>query len=61
MNKIKCKNIWVIEVPKGEQEVEEVFEEIMMENTPHLVKERDIKPFLAQRDPKPRNLSLIHI
>ena len=38
-----------------EQEVEKLFEEIMMENTPNLVKEIDIKPQEAQRVPKTRN------
>ena len=42
-------NIHLIEVPEGEeQEVENLFEEIMMENFPNLVKEMDIKPQEAQ-------------
>ena len=42
-DKIKCKNIQVIGVPEGEQEVEDLFEEIMMENFPNLVKEIERK------------------
>ena len=39
-------------VPEEEQEVEELFEEIMMENCPNLVKEMDIKPQKAQSPKK---------
>ena len=43
-DKIKSNNIHVIGVSeKGEQEVEYIFEEIMMENFPNLVKEIDIQ------------------
>ena len=49
-------NIHLIEVPEGEeQEVENLFEEIMMENFPNLVKEIDIKPQEAQRVLRKRN------
>ena len=41
--------------PKGKQDVEQLFEEIMMENSPNLVKEIDIKLQDAQRVPKTRN------
>ena len=45
----------VIEVPEeGEQEAEELFEEITMENFPNLVKKIDIQPQEAQRVP-PKN------
>ena len=54
-NTIKCKNICVIVVPEGNQEVEELFEKIMMENSPHLVKEIDIQPQEAQRVPRKKN------
>ena len=46
---IKCKNICVIGVhEEGEQEVEYIFEEIMMENFPQLVKEIDMQLQEAQ-------------
>ena len=35
----RCKNSCVIGVPKEKQEVEELFEEIIMENFPRLMKE----------------------
>ena len=40
----KCSNMWVIGVPEGEeqqQEIENLFEQIMKENFPNLVKEID--------------------
>ena len=40
----KCSNIWIIGVPEGEeeeQEIENLFEKIMKENIPNLVKEID--------------------
>ena len=42
---ITCDNICIIGVPEGEeeQEVENLFEEIMMEDFPNLVKERDVQ------------------
>nr|KAF6435727.1 hypothetical protein HJG63_012473 [Rousettus aegyptiacus] len=58
VGQIKCKNIHVIGVPEGEegeQEVEKIFEEIMMENFPNLGKELDIQPQEAQRIPRKRN------
>ena len=57
-DKIKCESICVIEVPeggKGEQEVEKLLEEIMIENFPHLVREIDIQPQEAQRVPRKKN------
>ena len=51
-DKIKCKNIHVIGVLEGEQEAEYIFEEIMMENLSHLVKEIDTQPQESQRSPK---------
>ena len=42
----KCTNIHIIGVPKGEekeQEIENLFEKIMTENFPNLVKEIDIQ------------------
>ena len=41
---LKCSNIWIIGVPEGEeeeQEVENLFEKIMKENFPNLAKEID--------------------
>ena len=38
----KCSNIWIIGVPEGEkeeQEIENLFENIMQENFPNLAKE----------------------
>ena len=42
----KCTNIWIIGLPEGEekeQEIENLFEKIMKENFPNLVKEIDIQ------------------
>ena len=39
---LKCSNIWITGVPKGEeedQEIENLFEQIMKENFPNLAKE----------------------
>ena len=40
---IKGPNIHLIGVTEKNQDVEQLFEEIMMENFPHLVKKMDIK------------------
>ena len=53
---IKCKNIYIIGVPEGKQDVEELFEEIMVENFPNLVKELDIQPQETQQVSKKMNL-----
>ena len=53
---IKRNNICIIGLPEGEkQEVENLFEEIMMENFPHLVKKTDVQLPEAQRVPRTRN------
>ena len=42
----KCSNIWIIGVPEGEeqqQEIENLFEQIMKENFPNLAKEIDFQ------------------
>ena len=42
----KCSNIWIIGVPEGEekeQEIENLFENIMRENFPNLAKEVDFQ------------------
>ena len=49
---IKGKNLHLIGIPEGQQDVEQLFEEIMMENFPNLVKEIDIQPQEAQTVPK---------
>ena len=57
-DKVNYNSIHVIGVPEGgewEQEVEKLFEEIIMENLSHLVKEIDIQPQEAQRVPRKRN------
>ena len=52
----KCSNIRIIGVPEGEeegQEIENLFENIMKENFPHLAKEIDFQEVQeAQRVPK---------
>ena len=50
----KCANIQTIGVPTGEeeeQEIENLFEKILKENFPNLVKEIDLKVQEAQRVP----------
>ena len=50
---LKCSNIWIIGVSEGEeqqQEIEKLFEQIMKENFPNLVKEIDFQE--VQRIPK---------
>ena len=50
----KYSNIWVIGVPEGEeqeQEIENLFENVMKENSPNLVKEIDIQVLEAQQVP----------
>ena len=53
---LKCSNILIIGVPEGEeqqQEIENLFEQIMKENFPHLAKEIDFQEVQeAQRVPK---------
>ena len=51
----KLSNIWIIGLPEGEegeQEIENLFEKIMKENFPNLVKEIDLLVQEAQRVPK---------
>ena len=45
---LKCSNIQIIGVPEGEeedQEIENLFEQIMKENFPSLAKEIELSPF----------------
>ena len=65
---LKYSNIWIIGVPEGEeqeQKIENLFEKIMKENFPNLVKETDFQEVQeAQRVPKkldPRRNTLRHI
>ena len=65
---LKRSNIWIIRVPEGEeeeQEIENLFEQITKENFPHLAKEIDFQEVQeAQRVPKkldPRRNTLRHI
>ena len=55
-DKFKCSNIQTMGVTEGEkkgQEIENLFEQIMKENFPNLVKERDLQEVQeAQRVPK---------
>ena len=64
----KCSNIWIIGVPEGEEEeqdIENLFEQIMKENFPNLAKEIDFQEVQeAQRVPKkldPRRNTPRHI
>ena len=65
---LKHSNIRIIGVPEGEEEeqtIENLFEQIMKENVPHLAKERDFQEVQeAQRVPKkldPRRNTTRHI
>ena len=58
----KCSNIRIIRVPEGEeeeQEIENLFEQIMKENFPNLAKQLDMQVQDAQRVPKRLDLLLI--
>ena len=50
---IKHTNVWIITVPEGgeEQETENLFEQVMEENFPNLVKQIDMQVQEAQRVP----------
>ena len=51
----KCSNIWIIGVPEGEeeeQEIENLVEKIMKENFPKLTKERDVQEVQEAQSPK---------
>ena len=51
---LKHSNIWIIGLPKGEQEqeIETLFEQIMKENFPNLVKETDFQEIKEAQIPK---------
>ena len=51
----KCSNIWIIGVPEGEeeqQEIENLFENIMKENFPNLAKKIDFQEVQEAQSPK---------
>ena len=54
---MKCNNIRIIGIPKGEeeQEIENLFEKIMMENFPNLTREKATQIQETQRVPIKRN------
>ena len=52
---LKCSNIWIIGVPEGEeqqQEIENLFEQIMKENFSNMVKEIDFQEVQEVQSPK---------
>ena len=52
---LKCSNIQIIRVPEGEekdQEIENLFEQIMKENFPNLAKETDFQEVQETQSPK---------
>ena len=52
---MKCSNIRIIGVPEGEEEeqkLENLFEQIMKENFPHLAKEIDFQEVQEAQSPK---------
>ena len=51
---LKHSNIWIIGVTEGEQqkEIETLFEQIMKENFPNLVKETDFQEIQEAQSPK---------
>ena len=52
---LKCSNIWIIGVPEGkeqQQEIENLFEQIMKENLPNLSKEIDLREVQEAQSPK---------
>ena len=51
----KCSNIWIIGVPEGaeeEQEIENLFEQIMKENFPTLAKKIDFQEVQEAQSPQ---------
>ena len=54
LDNLKCSNIWIIGVTEGEQqkEIETLFEQIMKENFPNLVKEIDFQEVQEAQSPK---------
>ena len=55
---MKCNNICIIGIPEGEEEeqgIENMFEEVMMENFPNLMREKVSQMQEAERIPIKRN------
>ena len=55
---MKCNNIHIIGIPEGEEEeqgIENLFEKVMMENFPNLMREKVTKIQETQRVPSKRN------
>ena len=55
---MKCNNIHIIGIPEGEEEeqgIENLFEKVMMENFPNLMREKVTEIQEAQRVPNKRN------
>ena len=59
---LKHSNIWIIEVPEKEeqQEIENLFAQIMKENFPNLAKEVDFQEFQEAQSPKEVGPKEIH-
>ena len=52
----KCNNIHIIEIPEGEEEgIETLFEKLMMENFPNLMREKVTQVQETHRVPSKRN------
>ena len=56
---MKCNNIHIIGIPEGEEEqgIENLFEKVMMENFPNLMREKVTQIQESQRVPNKRNLN----
>ena len=57
-NNMKCNNIHIIGIPEGEEEeqgIENLFEKVMMENFPTLMREKVTQIQKTQRVPSKRN------
>ena len=55
---MKCKNIHIIGISEGEEEeqgIENLFEKVMMENFPNLMREKVTQIQVSQRAPMKRN------
>ena len=57
-DRVKCNNIYIIGIPEGEEEeqgTENLFEKVMMENFPNLMREKVTQMQETQRGPSKRN------
>ena len=50
-----CNNIHIIEIPEGEEDIDNLFEKVMMENFPNLRREKVTNIQETQRVPSNRN------